>query len=356
MCKTDRISLIMPVYNAEHCLKRSVESVLGQTYTDFELILVDDCSTDKSGELCDAYAKADARIKVLHQASNAGPGPARNAALKIVQGEYIQFIDCDDFIDAQMLERMHAEICDSGCDLVIDGYHQDFLDAEDRFAYGVEVLPPVMEAATNKDCIASLPMLDAAKVLAVSPNKIYRACVILDNGVQFPSRMHSEDYFFIIDLFRYIRSFKTVSYAFYHYLKYQRETLTNMSYLKGFSELINERFSTQRKLLSENGAYSGEARNLMCSVHIKHVFSAAANECSPASGLSSRARRERIKALLRHENTQEAKKYAIANSKMQAIMNIVVKINSPLLFGLAAKLIYLTQHRASRLFHKMKIK
>ena len=83
----------MPVYNAEHCLQRSVESVLGQTYTDFELILVDDCSTDKSGELCDAYTKADARIKVLHQASNAGPGPARNAALKIAQGEYIQFID-----------------------------------------------------------------------------------------------------------------------------------------------------------------------------------------------------------------------------------------------------------------------
>lgn len=356
MHKADTVSLIMPVYNAEHCLKRAVDSVLAQTYPDLELILVDNCSTDRSGVMCDAYAQADARIRVLHQPCNGGPGPARNAAFKAVQGEYIMFIDSDDRMDTKMVETLHSEIRDSGCDLVISGYRQDFLDANDRFLYRVEVLPPVIEAQGKQACIAAVPTLDAAKVLAVSWNKIYRASVILDNGVQFPNRMHSEDYFFIIDLFQYVHSLKTVPCAFYHYLKYPRVSLTNMPYLKGFSELINERFTAQRRLLCENGAYTVENRALMCSVHIKHVLSAVANECSRASGLNFVARRERIKSLLRHENTQNAKMYALSETKMQIVMNTAVKIGSPLLLELTGKLIWLTQHKAPGLFHKMKVK
>lgn len=356
MRKTDTVSLIMPVYNAEHGLKRAVDSVLAQTYSNFELFLVDNCSTDRSGAMCETYAQADARVKILRLPCNGGPGPARNAALKAARGEYIMFIDSDDCMDIKTVETLHAAIRDADCDLVIGGYQQDFLDANDRFLYRVEVLPPAIEAKDSKACIAAVPKLDAAKVLAVSWNKIYRASVILDNGVQFPNRMHSEDYFFIIDLFRYVDSLKTVPYALYHYLKYPRVSLTNMPYLKGFSELINERFSAQRRLLFENGVYTGENRALMCSVHIKHILSAAANECSRASGLKFSARRERIKALLRHENTQDAKMYAASETKMQTVMNTAVKIGSPLLLELTGKLIWLMQHKAPGLFHKMKVK
>lgn len=97
------ISVIVPVYNTKSTLQRCVDSILAQTYTDFELILVDDGSPDGAGELCDQLARQHSRIRVLHQ-KNAGLSAARNAALKIAQGDYITFVDSDDAADPTLLQ------------------------------------------------------------------------------------------------------------------------------------------------------------------------------------------------------------------------------------------------------------
>ena len=97
------ISVIVPVYKAEAFLDRCVESVLAQTMGDFELILIDDGSPDRCGEMCDAYANTDSRVRVIHQ-KNAGQAAARNRALDIAQGEFIAFVDSDDYIHPQMFE------------------------------------------------------------------------------------------------------------------------------------------------------------------------------------------------------------------------------------------------------------
>ena len=97
------ISVIVPVYNVEKYLPRCLDSILAQTFRDFELILVDDGSTDASGAICEEYAARDSRIRVLHQ-ENQGQAAARNRALDIAQGEYIGFVDSDDYIHPQMFE------------------------------------------------------------------------------------------------------------------------------------------------------------------------------------------------------------------------------------------------------------
>ena len=91
------ITVIVPVYNTEKYLNQCVESILAQTYTDFELILADDGSTDSSGEICDRYTLKDKRVKVIH-IKNSGPSEARNKAVLLAKGEYISFIDSDDFV------------------------------------------------------------------------------------------------------------------------------------------------------------------------------------------------------------------------------------------------------------------
>ncbi|MDA3057749.1 glycosyltransferase [Campylobacter sp. VBCF_05 NA6] len=104
--KNQLISIIVPVYNVKKYLKECLNSIVSQTYTNLEIILVDDGSTDGSGEICDEFAKQEARIKVLHQ-KNAGQAVARNAGLDIMQGEYLSFVDSDDMIDETYIETLY---------------------------------------------------------------------------------------------------------------------------------------------------------------------------------------------------------------------------------------------------------
>lgn len=112
----NEVSIIIPVYNVEKYISRCIESVLNQTYTNFELILVDDGSPDKSGEICEEYAKTDPRIKVIHK-PNGGVSSARNAGLDAASGEYIAFVDSDDFIHPQYLDILTKAIHKSGSDM-----------------------------------------------------------------------------------------------------------------------------------------------------------------------------------------------------------------------------------------------
>ncbi|EME8139564.1 glycosyltransferase, partial [Enterococcus faecium] len=100
MCE---ISIIVPIYNVEQYLRKCVDSILAQTFTDFEVILVDDGSPDNSGAICDEYAKLDSRVRVIHK-ENGGLSDARNAGIEIAKGKYLGFVDSDDFIDKDMYE------------------------------------------------------------------------------------------------------------------------------------------------------------------------------------------------------------------------------------------------------------
>ena len=104
--KTPKISIIVPVYNVEPYIRRCIDSILSQTFKDFELILVDDGSPDRCGEICEEYAIRDSRIKVIYK-ENGGQLSARNRGLDIAQGDYIGFVDSDDWIDEDMYEILY---------------------------------------------------------------------------------------------------------------------------------------------------------------------------------------------------------------------------------------------------------
>lgn len=127
-----KISIIVPVYNTEKYLHKCIDSILNQTFEDFELILVDDGSTDSSGAICDEYAKKDERIVVIHK-ENGGVSKARNVALDTAKGEYIGFVDSDDTINERMLEVLYNNLIESnaqvsvcGFDYVVEGRQSSF--------------------------------------------------------------------------------------------------------------------------------------------------------------------------------------------------------------------------------------
>ena len=132
-----KISVIVPVYNTGKYLNKCIDSILNQTFKDFELILVDDGSTDSSGAICDEYAKKDGRIVVIHK-ENGGLSSARNAGLDIVEGEYISFIDSDDFITETMLQSMLELAQKTGAEITITGRINKF-ELEDRETIGFKL-------------------------------------------------------------------------------------------------------------------------------------------------------------------------------------------------------------------------
>ena len=115
--KKNKISVIVPIYNVENYLRRCVDSILKSTYENLEIILVDDGSTDECPTICDDYAKKDPRIKVIHK-KNGGLSDARNKGLDIATGEYISFIDSDDYIESSMFQRIFEAISTKDVDLV----------------------------------------------------------------------------------------------------------------------------------------------------------------------------------------------------------------------------------------------
>lgn len=146
------LSVIVPVYKVEDYLPRCVDSILGQTYQNLEIILVDDGSPDRSGQLCDEYAAKDSRVKVLHKA-NGGLSSARNAGLDWVRGEYISFVDSDDWIEPEAYEKMMGLMEKYGVKLVCAGrYNVDGATGEKK----VGLCPAKEEKITSEELVGRI--------------------------------------------------------------------------------------------------------------------------------------------------------------------------------------------------------
>lgn len=128
------ISIIIPVYNAECYLRRCMDSILSQTFENYEIILIDDGSIDESGKICDEYAAADSRIIVIHQ-KNQGQSVARNNGIQRARGEWIHFVDSDDFIHPQMLELLYKAVKDTSADMAVCRRVEDEKVPESFFEY-----------------------------------------------------------------------------------------------------------------------------------------------------------------------------------------------------------------------------
>ncbi len=119
------ISIIVPVYNAEKYLSRCIDSILGQTFNNFECILINDGSLDNSPAICDDYARKDSRIRVIHQ-ENRGVSAARNVGIDASQGKWIGFVDSDDWIEPTMYEQLYLDACKSNADVIICSFFGQF--------------------------------------------------------------------------------------------------------------------------------------------------------------------------------------------------------------------------------------
>lgn len=179
-----RISVIVPVYNAGECLRRCIDSILGQTFTDFELLLVDDGSRDGSGSICDGYAGKDHRVRVFHKA-NGGVSSARNVGIDNARGEWITFCDADDRVLPAWLQNYMGPIS-TPCDAAIQGFVTDkhINDSAGGCAYGIDFAGSVSEG---------VPLLFENLIGGYCWCKLLKKDIIDRNGLRFDLRFNYQE-------------------------------------------------------------------------------------------------------------------------------------------------------------------
>ena len=205
------LSIIVPVYNVGQYLEKCLNSIQNQIFHDFEVILIDDGSTDRSGIICDAYAEKDKRFIVIHQ-ENKGVSTARNVGLEVAGGKYLGFIDADDWIDPNMYERLILLANEKQCDVVICGLNY-FSEKEEFLRYSSRYT-----SEWNSDELIVDLYGSPSKIAGVCYNKIFRRDKI--KYVRFDSSLRmAEDIVFLFRCFECIDSGYQVSDCYYNVLE-----------------------------------------------------------------------------------------------------------------------------------------
>ncbi len=207
------ISIIVPVYKVEKYLRKCVDSILAQTYTNLEIILVDDGSPDNCGRICDEYAVKDSRVIVIHQ-KNGGLSAARNAGLDIATGDYIGFVDSDDYIATDMYEKLHSALTENKADVSICNYA--YVDSHYRLLN--KESPIKKEVLNNTEIIEKTAEKNYWYFITVV-NRLYKAKLFFK--LRFEIGKTNEDEFIAHKIFCQCKKIAVIEDYLYYY--FQRE-------------------------------------------------------------------------------------------------------------------------------------
>lgn len=208
------VSIIIPVYNAEACLRRCVESVLNQEYADFELLLADDGSRDGSGALCDAFAAADPRVRVFHK-ENSGVSDTRNFCISQARGRYLQFLDADDWITPNATKLLVRAMEEHGCDLVVSDFYRV---VGERVSHKGDI--DETRVLSREEYAAHMMENPADFYYGVLWNKLYRREIVERHRLRMdPSISWCEDFMFNLEYIRRAERFFALQVPIYYYVK-----------------------------------------------------------------------------------------------------------------------------------------
>ena len=239
MLAAPKISVIVPVYNAADFLNKCLNSILSQTVTDFEILLINDGSTDQSGRICEHYAAVTSKIKVFHQ-KNGGVSAARNKGIAASCGRYIVFIDADDYVEAHFLEAFFYLDANPTNALVQQGFVREYQDGTMRkttFSNKVYLQGEFSALFVEMKLIRRLPFICS---------KLFDAEVIRKHHIRFNTAItYGEDLVFLLDCFLHLEKFMLIDQSPYHYLRVEgSSTYNSHSYESGL-----QRFNTVKAQL-----------------------------------------------------------------------------------------------------------
>ena len=326
-----KVSIIVPVYNVEAYLNQCIQSLIDQTYQNIEIILVNDGSTDRSGEICDSFGLQEKRIKVIHK-QNEGVGKARNEGIKNASGDYISFVDADDWLEPNLFEHCFSAINPKSVDIYQYGYNK-VTKVGTRF--GQIVPPSLIIDNLQLEKTPLTEVLDSGTGLAVW-DKLIKRKLITKNNIWFDNKKRGEDFTFVFRLLSHAKSIVSIAKPFYNYrIVYGSSAKFDPEITKNHTENYKHILSFFGKTASENKA----TQRFLLRLAVLWFLIVIPLNISKTSTLN---RKEKITWLRQLHNSNNIKEWllksrGITKGFKEKILLFIYRLNSPYLLYITAR-------------------
>ncbi|MCI1666112.1 MAG: glycosyltransferase [Atopobiaceae bacterium] len=321
--RAPKVSVIMPVYNVDRFVARAIESVQNQTLEDWELLVVDDGSTDRSGDVADRLATRDIRIDVIHT-QNQGAAAARNVALDRARGTYVHFIDGDDWLERDCLADMVALAEGHSLELAIAGFFiETFYGDADQHTLETKSRPSQVYATQAEFRSGAWSLFDE-NLLYTPWNKLFLRSRIEDLHLRFrPTFM--DDFPFVLDYIRDVERVAVTDHAYYHFIRSRAESETS-KWRPDIYEKREEEHSWMLDLYEHWGLAGDPASMEMVQRrYIERLVGCIENLCEPACTLSTAEKRGLIRKMISSDRAKLAVSVARPRSRMMAAMLVPIR-------------------------------
>jgi glycosyltransferase involved in cell wall biosynthesis len=346
------VSVIMPVYNVDRFIMRAVESLQRQTFEDFELIAVDDGSTDRSGDILDSLATRDIRIEVMH-IPNGGAAAARNLALDRARGTYVYFMDADDWCDEHMLEDMVEAMQRDDLELLVCGFYIDTFFG-DGPEHSTEVKSyPTQTFATQQDFRLNAYQLFDRNLLYTPWNKLFLRSRIEDLHIRFRNTF-MDDFPFVLDYIRDVERVGVLEQAYYHFTRARSESETS----RWRPDLYEKREEEHTWMLDlyKHWELDGDpaSMEMVQRRYIERLVGCIENVCDPACELPGKEKVALISDMISSDRAQVAVEVAQPRTQMMRMMLAPIRGKDANLAYSEGCLISFVRRHNTRIFSTLK--
>ncbi|PRY82704.1 glycosyltransferase family 2 protein [Alkalibacterium olivapovliticus] len=337
-------SIVMPAYNCENTVRKTITSLKKQEWTDFECIIVNDGSTDNSQTVIDSAIAHDSRFTQLTK-KNEGPGSARNMGIDSAKGHYLYLMDSDDALPEMTLKKYAMTLEKQDPDLIVSSYRLDVMDGAD---FVDERIVKVKDEwlGTHELFLAKLHELMEKQLMYVIWNKVYKLDIVKANNIRFPHYSSCEDRLFNLQYYSHVNTCQISSDVLYNYTFDGRNSLTN-KFLPNKFETFEEFYRELVKLTDKNLPVSS-------ALFLKGTMSCIIPFHSKDCPYSFKEKRRKIKEILNHPSVKKASKYSATNSPMRKIMAGLFRSKSVSLNGAASYVMFYVSHLSPKLIEKLK--
>lgn len=315
------VSIIMPVYKVEDYVGRAIESMQAQTLTDYEFLIVDDGTPDRSGEICEEYAARDPRIKVIHK-ENGGAPSARNMAMDIARGKYMYFLDSDDWAEPTMLEDMVALAEKNEAQLVVAGFYIDTYYSDTEFVT-THCAQPSRVYQTQQEFRENAHRLFDCNLLYTPWNKLFLTDYLRAHDLKFPQTFW-DDFPFNLSVVRDVERVVVTETGYYHFIRARAESET-AKYRADMYDKREEEHGWMLDLYRHWNVMTPEIDEMLQRRYIERLLGCIENLTNKSCTLSGAEKRAQIKAMITSERAVQAVRTAQPRSTMTRLALVPVK-------------------------------